>query len=150
MRDHLTKYKFDPNTFYKMKNRGEENWGISDDGITQILTQLSPKKVLATTEHTGITDRKTIVTVKVTIETNDGHTWEAVASVSSGEFEQNVWDDRRKYHLAQMAMTRAKNSAVQMAIGATNDDINEIAREIGADKIEQKQIDEGPVIQEEQ
>ena len=47
-------------------------------------------------------------------------------------------------------MTRAKNSAVQMAIGATNDDINEIAREIGADKIEQKQMDEGPVIQEEQ
>jgi hypothetical protein len=114
-----------------MKNKKVINYGINDDGITELARQAHVVGQRATTEHLASTEKRIVVTVKVSLRLANGSTWEAVASAASTEFDKNEWDDRRKYHLAQMAMTRAKNNAVLSAIGATNADINMIAEHLG-------------------
>jgi hypothetical protein len=129
--DHLAPFTFNPSTFYRMKNKKVINYGINDDGITELARQAHVVGQRATTEHLASTEKRIVVTVKVSLRLANGSTWEAVASAASTEFDMNDWDDRRKYHLAQMAMTRAKNNAVLSAIGATNADINMIAEHLG-------------------
>lgn len=129
--EHLKHIKFDPSTFYRMKNKKVINYGINDDGITQITRQIGIVGQEATTEHLALTEKRIVVTVQVTLHMGSGAKWQAVASAASSEFDKNDWDDRRKYHLAQMAMTRAKNNALMAAISATNADINAIAIELG-------------------
>ena len=129
--DHLTPFTFNPSTFYRMKNKKVINWGINDDGITELARQAHVIGQRATTEHLASTEKRIVVTVKVSLTLANNSVWEAVASAASTEFDKNGWDDRRKYHLAQMAMTRAKNNAVLSAIGATNADINMIAEHLG-------------------
>lgn len=129
--DHLTPFTFNPSTFYRMKNKKVINWGINDDGITELARQAHVIGQRATTEHLASTEKRIVVTVKVSLTLANNSVWEAVASAASTEFDKNGWDDRRKYHLAQMAMTRAKNNAVLSAIGATNADINMIADHLG-------------------
>ena len=129
--EHLKHIKFDPSTFYRMKNKKAANYGINDDGITQIARQVGVIGQEATTEHLELTEKRIVVAVRVTLHMNGGAIWQAVASAASSEFEQNDWEDRRRYHLAQMAMTRAKNNALMAAIGATNADINAIASDLG-------------------
>ena len=129
--DHLTPFTFNPSTFYRMKNKKVVNWGINDDGITELARQAHVVGQRATTEHLASTEKRIVVTVKVSLTLANNSVWEAVASAASTEFDHNEWDDRRKYHLAQMAMTRAKNNAVLSAIGATNADINMIAEHLG-------------------
>ncbi len=121
--EHLKKLKFDPNGFFKMKNG---NWGINDDLITQLAHQMGVEEQTATVEHMVVTEHKTVCSAKAGLIIN-GKKWEAVASVSSTEFATDKFEDRRKFHLAQMALTRAKNNALSMAMGLTNADVNEIA-----------------------
>jgi len=123
MPDHLKHLKFDPTGFFRMKNG---NWGINDDLVTQLAQQMEVEEQTATIEHMIMTEKKTICSAKAGLVIK-GKRWEAVASVSSSEFTSGTFDDRRRHHLAQMAMTRAKNNALSMAMGMTNADVNAIA-----------------------
>ena len=129
--EHLKHITFNPSTFYRMKNKKIVNYGINDDGVTEIARQVGVVGQDATTEHLASTEKRVVVTVKVTLHMNNGATWQAVASAASSEFDKNDWEDRRKFHLSQMAMTRAKNNALMAAISATNADINAIASHLG-------------------
>lgn len=129
--EHLKHITFNPLTFYKMKNKKVVNYGINDDGITEIARQIGLIGQEVTTEHLVSTEKRIVVTVRVSLNFANSVVWEAVASAASTEFDKNDWDDRRKYHLAQMAMTRAKNNALMAAISATNADINMIADHLG-------------------
>lgn len=106
------------------------NFGINDDGITGLLRQVKFTGQDTEVEHVTATEKRVMCFVRVALHIDD-HYWSAVASVGSNEFENSEWTDRRKYHLAQMAMTRAKNNALMSALGITNADVNDIAQELG-------------------
>jgi hypothetical protein len=121
------------------------NFGINDDGITGLLRQVKCSSQITRTEHMIATEKRVSCAVCVTLEI-DGNFWSAVASVGTNEFEKSEWEDRRKFHLAQMAMTRAKNNALMSALGITNADVNDIAKELGViGDTKNKFQDDGPV-----
>jgi hypothetical protein len=130
--EHLKKYDFKPSFFYKMKNG---RFGINDEGVTKIAHQINMISQEATVQHLVTSENKTVCAVRICLrvkaQDNDIQDWEAVASSSTAEFEGATWEDRRKYHIAQMAMTRAKNAALSMAINMTDDDVQHIVEEIG-------------------
>ena len=49
--EHLKHITFNPLTFYKMKNKKVVNYGINDDGITEIARQIGLIGQEATTEN---------------------------------------------------------------------------------------------------
>jgi hypothetical protein len=150
--EHLKEFAWKREYFFDMKNTANVNgrwttiisWDINDAGIKAV--------VAATPEITGIKTngsmvagegKNTTVLMMVTI-VYKGMEWSDAASATNEEFERrkkyrNETEDedkeekvdRRKFHIGQMAFTRALNRAVMSALGINQDDIVGIVKKLG-------------------
>ena len=135
MRDHLKKFQFKPEFFYFVKNKktGEVNWGLNGDGVIELIHQAGVTSVRVDETAVPFGKDNLSINVVVKIRLPDGGWWEACASVERGEFTANEdrWTDRRKYFMSQMAFSRARAAALEMALNISQSDLNELASEFG-------------------
>jgi hypothetical protein len=142
--EHLKNYNWLPAYFYKTPQGAV---GINQLGIEEICKQAGLIGMSAkcpsciTSQETG-----PLITIGVELKfksKKDGkiYSFESVASACWTEFTSKD-NDRRKYHLAQMARARAKEDALTSYIGASNADLDAIAQEVGWS--EAKKYSSGP------
>lgn len=144
---HLSQFKWKPSFLFDMKNTTKDkatgkwvnavSWDITDEAAENLIHEAGVKSIEPFGLQVASNEKHFIVTVGVMLTMPDGRRVGDVASTSTMEYtgytdrKGEHKEDRRKFYLAQMAYTRAKGRAICSAIGCTNDDLLEIAKELG-------------------